>query len=136
MKPILLRNATREDWPVIVDLHRRQQEAQGTSYELPHLFATPSITVVLVGEDETGKIHNCIYVECTAEMRFVGCNAKATAFSRREIDGLVYLLKLKGFRFLETYIPRKLKKLIHKPLSKAGFECVDKELAHYVRDLR
>jgi hypothetical protein len=132
---INLREATKEDWPAILDLHRKHQEAQGTSYELPYLFA-PNIAVALVGVDESDKIHNCVYVESVAELRFVGYDARATAYSRREIDGLAYLLKLLGYRCLDCCVPRKLKKYIQKPLKRAGFEDRDKELVLFSRDLR
>ena len=135
MKQISLRQARPEDWAAIVQIHREHQAKQGTNYELPYLFH-PQIAVALVGTDETGTIQNCIYVEKIAEMRFVGCDAKATAFSRREIAGLAYVLKLQGFRWLECFVPRKLKKMIQKPLRRAGFDCVDKELAHFAKDLR
>ena len=82
------------------------------------------------------RIRNCIYAEAVAELRFVGCDAKATACSRGEIDGFVYVLKRMGFRWLECFVPRKLKKMIQKPLQRAGFTCVDRELAHFTRDLR
>jgi hypothetical protein len=135
VKRITLRQAARDDWPCIVALHREHQAAQGTNYELPWLFG-PSIAVVLVGVDEGGTIHNCVYVETVAELRFVGCNPKATAFSQREIAGLSYLLKLQGFRWLECFVPRHLKKMIEKPLRRAGFDCVDREFAHFAKDLR
>jgi hypothetical protein len=135
MKRMTLRQANREDWPAIVTLHREHQAAQGTSYELPWLFG-PSIALALVGVDEEGAIRNCIYAEAVAELRFVGCDAKATACSRGEIDGFVYVLKRMGFRWLECFVPRPLKKLIQKPLHRAGFTCVDRELAHFTRDLR
>jgi hypothetical protein len=132
---ITLREATPEDWPAIVSLHVEQQAAQGTNYELPYLFG-PQFPIVLAGVDETGKIHNVVYCEAVAEMRFIGCDSKATAFSRREIYGLAYVLKSKGFRWIECFVPRKLKSLISKPLIKAGFSCVDRELSHFTRDLR
>jgi hypothetical protein len=135
MKPITLREAVVEDWPAIVKLHAEHQSAQGTNYELPYLFS-PQIAIALVGVDELGVIRNCIYVETIAEMRFVGCDAKATAWTRREIDGLAYILKLRGFRWLECFVPRNLKRMIQKPLQKAGFVCVDRELAHFAKDLR
>jgi hypothetical protein len=135
MKRIVLREATEKDWPAIVQLHRKHQAGQGTNYELPYLF-DPQIAIALVGVDEHDSIHNCIYVETIAEMRFVGCDAKATAFSRREIDGLAYVLKLRGLRWLECFVPRMLKKMIGKPLRRAGFTCVDRELAHFAKDLR
>lgn len=135
MRRITLRAATLQDWPAIQQLHREHQALQGTNYELPYLFG-PAIAVALVGVDAEGCIRNCIYVERVAEMRFVGCDAKATAFGRREIAGLRYVLKLQGYRWLECFVPRTLKKMIQKPLQRAGFVCVDRELAHFTKDLR
>jgi hypothetical protein len=148
MRRITLRQATEQDWPLIQQLHREHQAAQGTNYELPNLFG-PAIAIALVGVEDPaphpgqhgdgtggGAIRNCIYVETIAELRFVGCDPKATAFGRREIDGLSYVLKLQGFRWLECFVPRQLKKMIQKPLRRAGFACVDRELAHFAKDLR
>jgi hypothetical protein len=135
MKRMTLRQATQDDWPRIVELHREHQAAQGTAYELPWLFG-PSIALALVGVDEEGALRNCIYAEAVAELRFVGCDPKATACSRREIDGFVYVLTRMGFRWLECFVPRPLKNMIQKPLQRAGFTCVDRELAHFTRDLR
>jgi hypothetical protein len=135
VKRITLREAALQDWPAIVRLHLTHQARQGTNYELPYLFG-PQIAITLVGVDESGTIHNCVYIERIAEMRFVGCDAKATAFSRREAAGLAYLLKLQGYRWLECFVPRKLKKAIAKPLRRAGFVCVDRELSHFTKDLR
>jgi hypothetical protein len=135
MRKISLRLAALEDWPAIVALHREHQAAQGTNYELPYLFS-PQIAIALVGIDQDGVIRNCIYVERIAEMRFVGVDAKATAWSRREIDGLAYVLKLQGYRWLECFVPRRIKRWIQKPLRRAGLACVDKELAHFAKDLR
>jgi hypothetical protein len=69
-------------------------------------------------------------------LRFVGCDPKATAFCSRDAEGLSYVLKLLGFRWLECFVPRQLKKMIQKPLRRAGFLCVDRELAHFTKDLR
>jgi hypothetical protein len=142
MRRITLRKATQQDCPAIQRLHVAHQAAQGTNYELPNLFG-PSIAIVLVGVEDPGPdgtgggaIRNCIYVETIAELRFVGCDPKATAFGRREIEGLSYVLKLQGFRWLECFVPRPLKKMIQKPLQRAGFDCVDRELAHFAKDLR
>ena len=141
MKRIVLRDATAEDWPIIQQIHADHQAAQGTFYELPTLFANgkrnPMVPVCLVAVDENDHIEQCIYIEATAEMRFIGChNPKATAFSRREADGLSYVLRLMGFRFIECYVPRKLKSAIGKPLKRAGFKDKDKELSYWSRDLR
>lgn len=140
MKKIALRNASAQDWETIVALHKAQQAAQGTSYELPQMFTSRglagNIPVCLVSVTEEGEILNCVYVERIAELRFVGCDSKATAFSRREIDGLAYILRLLGYRFIECYVPQKLFKYIKKPLEKAGFVDKQQELAYFSRDLR
>jgi hypothetical protein len=136
VKEISLRNATREDWPAIEALHAAQQEKQGTNYELPYLFGQQMIPVVLVGTDETGKIHNCVYVEAVAEMRTIGCSSKATAFSQRAAEGLFFLLRGMGFRYCECFVPQKLKRYISKPLKRAGFADMAAELAYFSKDLR
>jgi hypothetical protein len=135
MKRIALRQATHEDWPAIQQLHREHQSKQGTNYELPWLFG-PAIAVALVGVEDEGAIRNCVYVEMIAELRFVGCDPKATAFCRREVERLSYMLKFQGFRWLECFVPRQFRKAIRKPLERAGFACVDRELAHFTKDLR
>ena len=86
--------------------------------------------------DDMANLKDQLSAEKVAELRFVGCDPKATAFGRREIDGLSYVLKLQGFRWLECFVPRQLKKMIQKPLRRAGFHCVDRELTHFAKDLR
>ncbi len=135
MKRITLRQATPADWPAIRQLHREHQASQGTDYELPDLFH-PIICVVLAGVDDEGVIRNCVYVETIAELRVVGCDPKAIAFGRRDIQGLSKALKSAGFRWLECFVPQPLKQMIQKPLERAGFTCVDRELAHFTKDLR
>jgi hypothetical protein len=139
VRRITLRQATPNDWPAILELHRAQQAAQSTNYELPNLFG-PAIAIALVGVEENGAgnevIRTCLYVERIAELRFVGGDATATAFSRRQIAGLSSVLRLQGYRWLECFVPRPFKKLIGKPLQQAGFHCVDDELAHFAKDLR
>jgi hypothetical protein len=116
-------------------LHVEQQLAQGTNYELPDLFSK-QFPIVIVGCDDAGVIRQCFYVESVAELRFIGCDARCTALSQREADALCYWLKLLGFRWLECFVPRQLKKAISKPLRRAGFKSKDKELSYFSRDLR
>ena len=135
MKKISYREAVPSDWPKIQELHSEQQGLQGTNYELPWLWGK-NFPVVLVGIDDDGCIRNCFYTELVPELRFVGCDPRATAFSQREADGLCYVLKLMGFRYLECFVPRQFKKAISKPLKRARFKDKDKELSYFSRDLR
>lgn len=138
MKQLELRHAKPSDWPAIVSLHQQHQALQGTNYELPDLFGKHrnAIAVALVTVDENDEIQNVVYVERIAEMRFVGTDPHATAISRREIDGLAYLLRLQGYRWLECFVPRDLSESISKPLDAAGFACKNDELSHFTKDLR
>jgi hypothetical protein len=133
---LVFRNATQEDWPRLQELHREQQTAQGTKYELPDILSGHPFTLVIVGEDSAGVIQQCFYIEATAELRFIGCNPKATALSQREANQLCYWLKLLGFRWLECFVPKQFQKAIAKPLRRAGFTYKGKELAYFTRDMR
>jgi hypothetical protein len=135
VKRITYRDATVADWPAIQSFHVEQQKLQNTSYELPWLFAPP-IILAHVGVDEDGIIRDCYYCEAVAELRVVGIDPKATAFAQRQADGLAYVLRVKGYRYLECFVPRQLKKWISKPLKRARFEDKDSELSYFSRDLR
>lgn len=132
---LVFRNAVPGDWEAIAALHKDQQATQGTNFELPWLFSPP-VVQILVGVDESGVIRHCFYGEAVIEMRHIGCDPRCTAQAQRQSEGFAYVLKLMGYRWLEVFVPRKLAKSIGKPLRRAGFTCVDKELAHFTRDLR
>ena len=149
MRPVNLFLAEPADWKRAQELHAEQCATWGTDYELPYLWG-PNIIVALKAVDSDGLIRTIIYVERTAEMRFVGCDPKGTAYSRREIDGLSYIVKQQGIKWLECFVPRiplrrhwwefwkrkNLVGMISKPLIKAGFKATEETLAHFTRDLR
>ena len=132
---LVFRQATLDDLPAIEALHREQQDAQSTGYELPDLRGR-QIIITIVGCDAEGVIRQCFYCEAVAELRFVGCDPRATALSQREADQLCYVLRQHGFRWLECFVPQKLKAMIRKPLLRARFKDKSKELAYFSRDLR
>ncbi len=142
MKPIILRPATPADLPFIKRFHAEQNERDGTSYPLPRLFdkegnLTDRVPVVLVGVEEgSDEPVQAIWVERRAELMFAGCDPKATAFARRDIDGLAAVLTWLGYSGLHCDVPLTLVEAIRKPLGKAGFEQNDHRLAHFFKDLR
>ncbi len=142
MKPIILRPATPADLPFIKRFHAEQNERDGTSYPLPRLFdkegnLTDRAPVVLVGVEEgSDEPVQAIWVERRAELMFAGCDPKATAFARRDIDGLAAVLTWLGYSGLHCDVPLALVEAIGKPLGKAGFEQNDHRLAHFFKDLR
>ena len=142
MKPIILRPATPADLPFIERFHVAQNERDGTSYPLPRFFdkdgkLTDRAPVVLVGCVEgTDEPVQAIWVERRAELMFAGCDPKATAFARRDIDGLAALLEWMGYTGLHCDVPLVVSEPVSKPLEKAGFSQNDDRLAHFYKDLR
>lgn len=142
MKPIILRPATRDDAAHIRMFHARQNDRDGTTYPLPRLFnpdGTLSIhtPVVLVGcEDGSQEPLQAIWVERRAELMFAGCDPKATAFARRDIEALIGALGWQGYQGLHCEVPIGLVDAIRKPLEKAGFTQTDARLAHFFREVK
>ena len=142
MKPIILRPATPADLPFIKKFHAEQNERDGTSYPLPVFFdkdgkLTDRTPVALVGcVDGSDEPVQAIWVERRAELMFAGCDPKATAFARRDIDGLAALLEWMGYTGLHCDVPLAVSEPVSKPLIKAGFSQNDDRLAHFYKDLR
>lgn len=142
MKKITLRPARPSDLPLIQMFHMEQNERDGTSYPLPNFFdktgaGTQQVPVALVGVREGSEdAVQAIWVERRAEMMFAGCDPKATAFARREIDALAAVLKWLGYSGLHCEVPVALERAISKPLGAAGFKSNNRELAHFFKDLR
>jgi hypothetical protein len=134
MTKISFREATRADVAAINALHVEQSRIQGTNFEGPP-FDGSCIIDAVVGESD-GQIVGLYYCEAVAELRFVAIDPRFTAAAQREVERLAERLRSKGLRWLEVFVPRKLVKMIGKPLRRAGFECVDQDLAHFTRDLR
>jgi hypothetical protein len=129
MKRIELRNAREEDWKEIQRLHREQCGKWGIEYEEPR--PGRHIAVALVAEDEHGVIRQAVIVERVAEMCLYGIDPKATAFSRRDMQALAFLLSGMRYRWVHCLVPRALRKLIAKPLRRAGFADRADELANF-----
>ena len=142
MRPIILRPAKPEHMGLIRMLHAEQNQRDGTSYPLPPFFdrqrcLTPQVPVALVGVEEGSEEPvQAIWVERRAELMFAGCDPKATAFARRDIDGLAAVLTWLGYSGIHCDVPITLVDAIGKPLDKAGFERNDERLAHFFKDLR
>jgi len=139
---IILRPAIPAHMNHIRRFHREQNERDGTSYPLPvffdkHGLLTQQVPVALVGVDEsTEDPIQAIWVERRAELMFAGCDPKATAFARRDIDGLAAVLTWLGYHGIHCDVPIDLAETIGKPLAKAGFSHNDDKLAHFYRDLK
>ena len=141
MRPIILRNATPNDLRFVRLFHDEQNQRDGTSYPLPQFFdkagaPTDRVPVSLVGVPE-GALEpvQAIWVERRAELMFAGCDPKATAFARRDIDGLIRVLAWLGYSGLHCDAPMAIADAISKPLDKAGFRRVN-ELASFYREVK
>ena len=141
MNKIILRPAKPSHMALIRKFHAEQNQRDGTNYPLPvffdkHGLLTQQVPVALVGVDEsTEEPVQAIWVERRAELMFAGCDPKATAFARRDIDGLAAVLTWLGYHGIHCDVPIDLKDAIGKPLDKAGFSQNDDRLAHFYRNL-
>jgi len=142
MRPIILRQMIPAHDAIVRRLHREQNERDGTSYPLPRIFDrnglfAPSVPVALVGvpEGETDPVQ-AIWVERRAELMFAGCDPKATAFARRDIDGLLGVLAWLGYTGLHCDVPIERERSIAKPLAAAGFEPTDERLVHFYQEIK
>ena len=141
MKPIILHPMKPEHMEMVSRLHAEQNRRDGTSYPLPRIFTktglfTERVPVALVGiaEGEREPVQ-AIWIERRAELMFAGCAAKATAFARRDIDGLAGVLSWLGYQGLHCDVPLQWAETIRKPLEKAGFTETDSRLAHFFREV-
>lgn len=134
----VIRLARPSDWPTIQRLTQEQNQAQGTNTYLPNIFAgaefAPNIALAFIVERD-GKPVQHFYFELVPEVCFGGCDAKATAFARREIDRIAFGLRAMGFTGINCKVPTHMAEHISAPLEKAGFN-EDTELTHYFKDLR
>lgn len=141
MKPITLRPARPDDIVFVQQFHADQNRRDGTTYPMPRFFnpdGSLSIhtPVVLVGcQTGSDRPVQGIWVERRAELMFAGCNPKATAFARRDIDSLITVLSWQGYDGLHCDVPLEWSKRIRKPLEKAGFTQTDDRLAHFFREV-
>lgn len=133
------RLATPADWPRIQELHAEQNRLQGTHTALPRLF-TPSgdfarnIALVFMVE-RAGIAVQSFYFEAVPEVCFAGCDPQATAYARREIERIAFLLRGMGYTGINCKVPTHLAESIASPLTLAGFG-PDDTFAHFFKDLR
>lgn len=142
MKSIVLVTARPSHLPFIRRFHEEQNERDGTSYPLPRFFdnkgcSTEQVPVSLVGlpDGEQDPVQ-AIWIERRAELMFAGTDPKATAFARRDIEGLMRVLEWLRYTGLHCDVPAALADTIAKPLDKAGFRPMNAQLAHFYREVK
>lgn len=135
-----IRQAVPSDVPAIREHCRQQNERDGTNYPVPQIFdeygrLMPMIALALVIVDESGAVQQGVVFEKHVEMELFGCDPKATATLRKEIEAAFYLLRQQGYQTAHTFIPKQVVIPIERPLRKVGFMRDDFRLAHFCRDL-
>jgi hypothetical protein len=135
-----IRLAKLSDWPNIQAFHLEQNRLQGTSYALPQLFKAdgsgdfaPNIALAFMVERD-GHPVQAFFFELVPEACFAGCDPQATAYARREIDRIAFLLRGMGFSGINCKVPEHMVEHIAPPLEKAGFE--PSVMVNFFKDLR
>ena len=134
-----IRVAKASDWPLIRQFHREQNLLQGTNYALPRLFDAhgkfaPNIAMAFMVE-RNGRPVQSFYFELVPEVCFAGCDPRATAYARREIDRIAFGLRAMGFTGINCKVPEHVAESIRTPLEHAGFD-EETKLVHFFKDLR
>ena len=134
-----IRVARHSDWPLIQEFHKEQNRQQQTNYALPRLFSpdgsfAPNIAMAFMVE-RNGKPVQSFYFELVPEVCFAGCDPKATAYARREIDRIAFGLRAMGFTGINCKVPEHVAESIRTPLEHAGFD-EDQKITHFFKDLR
>lgn len=132
MKPVEFVVATERDLPLIEHLHAQQNEKNGTTHALPKLF-TPLVPIVLIGYEGRTPVQ-ALYVELVPELRFAGCDPKATAHSRREAGRIFYALQSMGHSGVQCKVPNdEIGEMIRKPLEEVGFKDETAKFLHFYK---
>ena len=128
------------DIPYIEELHRQQNERDGTNYPLTQVFdehgyQMTNVVLSVVIVDEADKVHQGVIFERGVEMMLSGCDAEATAQLEKQINGLWYLLRQKGYSNVHCLVPKDMVIPIEKPMKRVGFQRDDFKLAHFYKSL-
>lgn len=123
----------------LIDLHREQNERDGTHYPLPRMFGErgsfdPDIALALA-VDRGKELAQGIYFQSVAEMCFAGCDPRATAYARHEINAVRYTLRGMGFKGVRCLVPQIRAAQLEQPLLETGFRRTDPEFASFFFDL-
>lgn len=140
MKRYNVRNLQPKDMPGLIELHGEQNQRDHTSYPLPRMFGQagnfdPDIALALAVERH-GRLTQGIYFQSRiAEMCFAGCDARATAHARHEINAVRYTLASLRYRAIRCLIPKVRVQELEEPMLIAGFKRTDDEFAHFYQAL-
>lgn len=135
-----IRQMEPRDIPAVAALHEAQNKRDGTNYPLPKVFddfyrLMPNVALALTVLDGE-EVRQGIVLERACELLLFGCDPKATATLHKEIEGVWYLLRQKGYEAVNCFVPKRVVLPIEKPLKDVGFERNDFRLAMFQKDLR
>ena len=105
-----LREMTPDDVPDVIERLKEQNRRDGTSYSLPRIFDVlgkrlPSIPLALVAVNEKGDVVQGHVWERTLEQTCYGTDAEATVSSMHEQEGVLFLLRERGYRDVHILVP-------------------------------
>jgi hypothetical protein len=122
-----MRTMEPRDVPRLLELYAEQNRRDGTLYALPRLFqfdGRPDENIAMaLSVERDGDLAQGLYFQKRqiVEMCFAGPDAKATAYSRREIGPVSYALKSLGYDSILCLVPHVMAQPLKKPLEATGF---------------
>lgn len=139
MTRFAMRSMIPSDVPLLLPYHQEQNERDGTSYPMPRMFdekgrLDDNIAMALTMERDGHPVQAVVFchVQRACEMMLVGCDAKATIYSAREIEAARYVLKSLKIETIHCLVPNHLRSQLTRTLCNAGFE---NKFSHFYQNL-
>jgi hypothetical protein len=121
------------DRDAIAHMHDEQQALLGMNVDRPDLFDKPVLLAMVLDD---GKVNGGFYLEAVGECCFIGIDPETTVLAKEIAPQVCNFLRLRGIRWLRTFIPKGLDEVLGPQLKEVGYEKKDDELCHYALDLR
>lgn len=121
------------DRDAIAHMHDEQQALLGMNVDRPDLFDKPVLLAMVLDD---GKVNGGFYLEAVGECCFIGIDPETTVLAKEIAPQVLNFLRLRGIRWLRTFIPRGLDEVLGPQLTDVGYEKQDEALCHYALDLR
>lgn len=129
------------DVGAVMELCRRQNERDGTSYGVPGLFTAdglphPNVPLALVTVDSRGQVAAGHVFERTVEYMGYGLDRRTMRAALEEAPAVFWRLRELGFSTLHLMAPKARALPMEAPLlERMGMRRDDDRLAHFFREL-
>lgn len=129
-----------KDMTRLIQLQAEQNRRDGTIYPLPRMFQPSGLwdtnIAYALTVEKAGEVVQGIYFQSKiAEMCFAGCDPRATAFARQQIEPVGFALRMLGYEAIRCLVPNVRAEQLTKPLLSTGFRRSDERFRSFFLEL-